>query len=103
MKRLAGHVLVYGAQSAVREIFHTATGTLDLLNKAGTQIASLQFAPGSREYTEVGHAPGGPANNQFAVITTTPTLFGSKPRSVAPDHLHTLGTPPCAATSPSPP
>ena len=79
-----GTVLVYGAQSAVREIFHTATGTLDLLNKAGTQIASLQFAPGSREYTEVGHAPGGPANNQFAVITTTPTLFGQPaPASVA--------------------
>ena len=79
-----GTVLLYGAQSAVREIFHTATGTLDLLNKVGTQIASLQFAPGSREYTEIGLAPGGPANNQFAVITTVPTLYGQPaPASVA--------------------
>ena len=69
--------------------FHTATGTLDLLNKAGAQIASLQFAPGSREYTAIG--PG----NQFAAIATSPTS-AAKPRSS--DHLYTLGTPPCAAT-----
>jgi hypothetical protein len=69
---------VYGAQTAVREIFHTATGTLDLLNKVGTQVASLQFAPGSREYTSI--SPN--AQGQYATITTDahaahtlPTIF----------------------------
>ena len=60
---------VYGAaRTAVREIFHTATGTLDLLNKVGTQVASLQFAPGSREYTSI--SPG--AQGQYVNITTSP-------------------------------
>jgi hypothetical protein len=71
-------VSIFGAaSSAVREIFHTATGTLDLLNKVGTQVASLQFAPGSREYTEI--SPGA----QYVAITTSP---------IAGPAAHTLPT-----------
>jgi hypothetical protein len=67
-------VLDYGAaHSAVREIFHTAAGTLDLLNKAGTQVASLQFAPGSREYTSIN------PHTQYAAITTNPNIAGTLP------------------------
>jgi hypothetical protein len=49
-----GKVVVTNAQSAAREIFHTATGTLDLLNKAGGVVEAIKFAAGSREYTSVG-------------------------------------------------
>jgi hypothetical protein len=46
-----GFVFVGGAAtSAAREVFHQATGVMDLLNRAGAQVSSVQFAPGSHEY-----------------------------------------------------
>jgi hypothetical protein len=56
-------------QVPTKEIFHTATGTMDLLNKAGAEVASLKFAPGSREYAQV---EGGAGHGPTVFITTTP-------------------------------
>jgi hypothetical protein len=68
-------VLVQGAQTAASEVFHQATGTLDLLNGSGAQVASLQFAPGSHEYTSNQNVGAG----GFVAITTNPLFPGNLP------------------------
>jgi hypothetical protein len=59
--------------TATSEVFHEASGTLDLLNKSGAQVASLQFAPGSHEYTSTVSSRGA----FFLDITTNPALLGT--------------------------
>jgi hypothetical protein len=65
------------ANLPAKEIFHKATGTMDLLNKHGSLVAELQFAPHSREYAQVERHDGGAS----VLITTThqahdlPTIF----------------------------
>jgi hypothetical protein len=67
-----GAVFIKGATTATHEIFHEASGTLDLLNKSGVQVASLKFAPGSHEYTSVAPIHGG-----LLEITTNPMMAGN--------------------------
>lgn len=52
-------------------MFHTATGTMDLLNSAGAQVQSIQFARGSHEYA----AP----NTGALLLTTNPAEAGNLP------------------------
>ncbi len=67
-----GVVYVAHATTATKEIFHEASGTLDLLNKSGVQVASLKFAPGSHEYTSTAPIHGG-----LLEITTNPLMAGN--------------------------
>jgi hypothetical protein len=55
-------------KTVTSEIFHEASGMLDLLDQSNTQVASVQFTPGSREY--VSHVS---AMHMYSLeITTTP-------------------------------
>lgn len=67
-----GAVFVAGASDAMKEVFHEATGTLDLLNRSGVQVASLKFAPGSHEYTSAASFHGG-----LLEITTNHAMVGN--------------------------
>jgi hypothetical protein len=67
-----GAVFIGGATTATKEVFHEASGTLDLLNKSGAQVASLKFAPGSHEYTSTAPIHGG-----LLEITTNPMMVGN--------------------------
>jgi hypothetical protein len=67
-----GTVAVVGL-GATHEIFHQASGVLDLLNKSGAQVASLQFAPGSHEYAK--QAPGGLMDITIGAAHALPTIF----------------------------
>lgn len=69
-----GYVLIGGATTAASEVFHQASGTLDLLDKSGVQVASVQFAPGSHEYNSTLPIHGG-----LLEITTNPTMPGNLP------------------------
>jgi hypothetical protein len=80
-----GFVFVGGATSAAKEVFHQATGVMDLLNKAGAQVASVQFAPGSHEYAstlDLRTGPGGSVAGSVTgsiEITTNPLFPGNLP------------------------
>jgi hypothetical protein len=70
-----------GATSATREIFHQASGVMDLLNKSGAQVASVQFAPSSHEYAstlDLRPGNGGTVTGSME-ITTNPHFPGNLP------------------------
>jgi hypothetical protein len=65
-----GTVFIGGtAKTATREIFHQASGAMDLLNKSGAQVSSIQFAPGSHEYASVLDLRTGPGATAGGVVT----------------------------------
>jgi hypothetical protein len=65
-----GTVFAGGAAiTAAREVFHQATGVMDLLNKAGAQVSSIQFTPGSHEYASVIDLRTGPGGTAGGVVT----------------------------------
>jgi hypothetical protein len=49
-----GLIVLDGAVGETKEVFHTATGVMDLLSAGGAVVAALDFAVGSREYAAIG-------------------------------------------------
>jgi hypothetical protein len=69
-----GVVDVLSAPGAVSEIFHRSTGTLDLLNRTGANVAELRFAGASTLYATA-DGGGGMDITTAHHIGSLPTIF----------------------------
>ena len=69
-----GVVDVLSAPGAVSEIFHRSTGTLDLLNRTGANVAELKFAGASTLYATA-DGGGGMDITTAHHIGSLPTIF----------------------------